>query len=196
MNDGTAVKHGRLQRPPGAGGYRVETFSDVVKRHGVTMACLAALCLLTPGAWYLVTQTSQPFLQRPLPYGLALLAMCAFFFFWSRRRSATLKRQSQWLLYLLLISIVEELTFRLIFPSILEVQVSTSVAHIISSLIFAGIHYVTLRWRFSNCVFTFLGAMGLSHLMAQGDLALVIMAHWVGTFLNTPWPPRMRLVPT
>jgi len=42
---------------------------------------------------------------------------------------------------------------------------------------------------------TFLGGMGLSQLMTHGDLALVVMVHWLGTFLNTPVPPAERNLP-
>ena len=62
-------------------------------------------------------------------------------------------------------------------------------AHVLSNLVFASLHYFTLRWRLVNCIATFLGGMGLSHLMGQGDLLLVIMIHWLGTFINTPSPP-------
>ena len=27
------------------------------------------------------------------------------------------------------------------------------------------------------------------HLMGRGDLLLVILVHWLGTFINTPAPP-------
>ena len=54
-----AARAGRLQRAPGADGYRVDSFIDVVKRHGLTMACLAGLCLLTPGALPLLAQTTR-----------------------------------------------------------------------------------------------------------------------------------------
>jgi membrane protease YdiL (CAAX protease family) len=90
---------------------------------------------------------------------------------------------------LLLISITEELTFRLILPSLLSAQFDGRVPHIMSNLLFAAIHYVTLRWRLRNCIVTFFGAMGLSYLMMQGDLAVVVLVHWFATFLNTPAPP-------
>jgi membrane protease YdiL (CAAX protease family) len=183
---------GRLQRGPTATGYRVETFSDVLKRHGVTMGCLAAVCLMIPGTVPAIATTTTRLFQQPTPYLAGLLGLLAFFSYWSTRRSVSAKRQSQWILYLLFISIVEELTFRLILPSLLSQQFSWLTANILSNLLFAVIHYITLRWKLRNCIVTFLGGMGLSQLMTHGDLVLVVMVHWLGTFLNTPFPPAER----
>ena len=116
---------------------------------------------------------------------------------WSRRRAFTPSRQSLWVGYLLWISIVEEVAFRLLLPALLETEFSRFQAHLISNALFAALHYVTLRWRLVNCIGTFLGAMGLSHLMVEhGNLVLVILVHWAGTFLNTPWPPGTRRLGT
>lgn len=129
--------------------------------------------------------------MQPVPYLSALLCLVLFFIFWSQRRPHAITRQGKWVLYLLCISIVEEVTFRLIFPALLAAQFtfSLTIAHIISNILFAALHYVTLRWKLSNCIATFLGALGLSYLMRHGDLTLVVMVHWLGTFLNTPFPP-------
>jgi hypothetical protein len=195
---GKNPRKGRLQRPPTAAGYRVTTFGEVVARHGGTMGCLAALCLMLPGGWQAITNTSSKSLLQPGPYLLALFGLLIFFAYWSRRRPHSLKRQSQWVLYLLFISIAEEITFRLIFPSLLSSitlfssQFPLLTTHVISNFVFAAIHYVTLRWKLTNCIVTFLGAMGLSHLMRHGDLTMVVMVHWLGTFLNTPFPPAQR----
>ena len=71
-----AARAGRLQRAPGADGYRVDSFIDVVKRHGLTMACLAGLCLLTPGALPLLAQTTARALgQRLVQRRRALVAL-------------------------------------------------------------------------------------------------------------------------
>ena len=184
--------HGRLQRGPTATGYRVETFSDVLKRHGVTMGCLAAICLMTPDTFSAIaTTTTRPF-QQPIPYLVGLLGLLLFFTYWSSRRRTLAKRETQWILYLLYIAIVEELAFRLVFPSLLSQQFNWLTANILSNLLFAVIHYITLRWKLRNCIVTFLGGMGLSQLMTHGDLALVVMVHWLGTFLNTPFPPAVQ----
>jgi membrane protease YdiL (CAAX protease family) len=179
----------RLQREPTDSGYRVETFGDVLKRHGGTMGLFAVVCLMIPGTFSTIAaNTSRLFLQ-PAPYLIGLLALLVFFSYWNRRNPASVKRKSQWIFYLLYISIVEELTFRLIFPSLLSQQFNWLTANILSNLLFASIHYATLRWKLRNCIATFLGGMGLSQLMTHGDFALVVMVHWLATFLNTPFPP-------
>lgn len=180
---------GRLQRAPSRTGYRVATFADVLKRHGLTMTCLALLCLLLPGTWALVADTTAPALGRPHVYLAGVAAMFLFFIYWSRRHALAAGRQVPWLGYLLLISVVEEVTFRLVLPHLLSAHMDVRLAHVTSNLLFACIHYVTLRWRMVNCVATFFGGMGLSHLMGRGDLVLVILVHWLGTFINTPAPP-------
>ncbi|MFT4519247.1 MAG: branched-subunit amino acid transport protein [Halioglobus sp.] len=182
---------GRLQRKPTAAGYRVATFRDVIMRHGVVMGSLAVICLVIPGTFSALTTTTSKLISDPIPYLMGLLGLFLFFFIWSGRREYLATRQSQWILYLLFISIVEEITFRLIFPALLSQQFTGLTAHLISNFLFAGIHYFTLRWRLRNCIVAFLGGMGLSQLMGNGDLTLVVMAHWLGTFLNTPFPPSV-----
>ncbi len=188
------ARQGRLQRPPGADGFRVDSFAAVLRRHGATMGCIALACLALPGALSLLQDTLRPLAQNPRPYLVAVLLLLMFFTLWSflqsrRRPSATAGRQSLWVLYLLFISIVEEVAFRLVLPALLSTHMERMPAHIISNLLFAALHYFTLRWRLGNCMATFLGGMGLAHLMGRGDLTLVILVHWLGTFLNTPAPP-------
>lgn len=182
----------RLQRPATASGYRVDTFSEVIYRHGGTMGLLALLGLLLPGAWEAFQATAAPAAANPRPYLIALAAMIAFFVFWSLRRPQPAVRQVRWVLYLLFISIVEEVAFRLALPLYLQGSLGWLAANVLSNLVFAGLHYVTLRWKLRNCIVTFLGGMGLSQMMTNGDLTAVIMVHWVGTFLNTPFPPPRK----
>ena len=41
------------------------------------------------------------------------------------------------------------------------------------------------------CMFTVFGGLGFSRLLHMtDDLALVVLVHWLVTFLNTPRPPR------
>ncbi len=187
-------RRGRLQRGPSPTGYSVATFSDVLKRHGVTMGCLAVICMMIPGTLHTIATTSTRLIQQPTPYMAGLLGLLVFFSYWSARRPVSATWQTQWILYLLFISIVEELTFRLILPSLLSQHFNWPIANILSNLLFACIHYITLRWKVRNCIATFLGGMGLSQLMTHGDLAMVVMIHWLGTFLNTPFPPAERKV--
>jgi membrane protease YdiL (CAAX protease family) len=187
----------RLQRAPNAAGFRVSTFREVIQRHGVTMGCIAAVCMMTPGAWQALTSTTSRSLLQPGPYLIALLGLLLFFAIWSNRRPHTARRQAQWVLYLLYISIAEEIAFRLMLPSLLSSispDLTLLATQVISNFVFAAIHYVTLRWKLKNCIFTFLGGMGLSHMMRHGDLTMVIMVHWLGTFLNTPFPPHRKKV--
>ncbi|NND69885.1 MAG: CPBP family intramembrane metalloprotease [Halioglobus sp.] len=182
----------RLQRPATASGYRVDTFREVIYRHGGTMGLLALAGLLLPGAWEAFQATTEPALVTPRPYLIGVAAMVVFFIVWSARRPQPVARQVRWVLYLLFISIVEEVAFRLTIPLFLGTSMGWLVANVLSNLVFAGLHYVTLRWKLRNCIVTFLGGMGLSQLLTNGDLTLVIMVHWVGTFLNTPFPPHKK----
>ena len=64
-------------------------------------------------------------------------------------------------------------------------------AIIASNAVFGAIHYVTLRWKLGHCVFAALGGIGLSRLLeSSGDLMLVILVHFIATFLNTPRSPE------
>jgi len=150
--------------------------------------------MMIPGTLHAIATTTTRLIQQPISYMAVLLGLLVFFSYWSTRRPISATRQTQWILYLLFISIVEELTFRLILPSLLSQHFSWPIANILSNLLFACIHYITLRWKVRNCIATFLGGMGLSQLMTHGDLAMVVMIHWLGTFLNTPFPPAERKV--
>jgi membrane protease YdiL (CAAX protease family) len=189
---GLRVHKHRLQRGPTDSGYRVETFGDVIKRHGGTMGLLAAACLLLPSTWSALSATTAPLFQQPFSYFLGALGLLLFFVAWSSRRPVSVGRQVQWVFYLLFISFVEELTFRLVLPALLEPKIGWLIANLLCGALFAILHYVTLRWKLRNCIATFIGAMGLSHLMSQGDFTLVVMVHWLGTFLNTPFPPKVK----
>ena len=184
----------RLQRPANASGYRVDTFREVIYRHGGTMGLLALLGLLLPGTLEALQATTAPAVANPRPYLIGLVGMVVFFILWSLRRPQPAARQTRWVLYLLFISVVEEVAFRLAVPLFLQSSVGWLAANVVSNLIFAGLHYVTLRWKLRNCIVTFLGGMGLSQLMTNGDLTVLVMVHWVGTFLNTPYPPHHKKV--
>ena len=104
-------------------------------------------------------------------------------------------RQIAWICYLFVISVVEEIGFRLGLPLLFTSEFIGIdifwIGIILSNFIFAIIHYFTLRWKLTACVFTFLGGMGFSRLFSvTGDLALVILVHWAVTFLNTPSAPK------
>lgn len=191
-DNGADNQRGRLQRAPTVDGYRVATFPDVLRRHGLTMGALAAVCLVLPGSLGMIVEASGRAAAHPFRYLLGLSGLIFFFAYWGFRHAYQAKRQLQWVLYLLFISVVEEITFRLVLPVLLATTTTVITALVMSNLVFASIHYFTLRWRLVNCIATFLGGMGLSHLMSQGDLLLVIMVHWLGTFINTPAPPSKQ----
>ena len=182
---------GRLQRDYAGAVAPVSTFLQVLYRHGLTMgifACLTAWLLATPAVFW---DAIAYFSANPAKYALALLAILGFFYAVLLRKELTLNpTQGLWVAYLLYISIVEELAFRLFLPLILESSTGFIAAVVLSNLLFAGLHYFTLRWKWQNCAFAFLGGVGLSRLLDNSDdLALVILVHFVATFLNTPSQP-------
>jgi len=152
-------------------------------------ACSTAWLLSTPAVF---RDATADFLANPAQYAIALLAILGFFYVVLKRRGLTLNSiQGFWIAYLLYISIVEELAFRLFLPLILEPSTGLIAAVVLSNVLFAGLHYFTLRWKWQNCLFACLGGIGLSRLLDNsGDLALVILVHFVATFLNTPSQPR------
>jgi membrane protease YdiL (CAAX protease family) len=117
-------------------------------------------------------------------------------FFYLRFISRKLNyRQIFWIGYLFLISIVEEIGFRLSLPILFSEfffkEYSFLIGIVLSNLLFASLHYFTLRWKLKACIFTFLGGIGLSRLLYEtGDITLVVMVHLVVTFLNTPSAPE------
>jgi membrane protease YdiL (CAAX protease family) len=194
QNSGSPTRgksEGRLQRAAAAGGAYISTFRQVVTRHGTTMGLIALGGLLLTQPYQALATTTQAFAEIPWAYFAAGGVLVIFFAFYQLRRGRGLsQRNGFWLGYLLYISVVEEVAFRLVLPTWLEGGIGFTTAVVLSNLIFAGIHYVTLRWRWRNCVFTFVGGLGFSHMLnLHQDLVLVILAHWFFTFLNTPVPP-------
>ncbi len=182
---------GRLQRDYSGTTLPVSTFVQVLYRHGCTMGFIAAtlICLQsTPDAFQAVASN---FSENPSTYIVALLAALGFFFVFLVSKGVPLSRiQGLWIVYLLYISIVEELAFRLFLPMAIEPSAGFLSAIVMSNFLFALLHYFTLRWKWKNCVFVFLGGIGLSRLLENsGDLALLVLVHFVATFLNTPSQP-------
>ena len=186
-----SARGGRLQRPPTLGGSHIGTFRQILYRHGLTMGALALLVSALPNALEHIARTTDRFVNHPTGYLFAGIMLLALFVYYQQRRGYRRSpRNNLWLAYLLYISVVEELTFRLLLPLAASNTVDFYVAVIISNLIFAAIHYVTLRWHLRNCLFVFIGGMGFAHMLASHqDLTAVILAHWFFTFLNTPAPP-------
>ena len=185
------MAEGRLQRPSSDGHY-VSSFKQVLYRHGATMGCIALLGLSLSLASQFRSDYGSDFFSRPAIYVITGGIILAFFIIFLRFRKWELdKGQCFWIVYLLGISIVEEIAFRLTIPAVLLGTVGSVLSIFISNFLFAAIHYVTLRWKLIPCFSAFIGGMGLSHLLENTEnIALLILVHWFVTFLNTPRPPK------
>jgi len=183
---------GRLQRPAAISAQAIFHTSQVIQRHLLTMTIVAVAAYAVLGSTAVLRAWLAPLTMDWLGYGLSLLlilgVMLAFLRF---RRVPISQMQCGWLAYLLLISTVEELAFRVFLPLYLDQFLDLRASVIISSVIFGVLHYWTLRWRLGACLFTVLGGLGFSRLLhTTDDLALVVLVHWLVTFLNTPRPPQ------
>ncbi len=187
------TREGRLQRKPEDGLY-ISSFHQVLLRHGMTMTAIALICMLSSRSIMNLNSNSIDFLLRPEIYAIASGFIVLFFVFYLllRKRAIDLS-QTLWIGYLLGISVVEEFAFRLAVPLLLAGITSNLFAILISNLLFAGLHYFTLRWKLIPCLFTFLGGIGFARLLDNSEnIVLVILVHWFVTFLNTPVPPNTR----
>jgi membrane protease YdiL (CAAX protease family) len=183
---------GRLQHH-GGDGVKITSFKQVMLRHGLLMLILALLCIFLPNASSDFAWSMKRFFSYPHYYALAFFALFVFLLAYSQLSDKVVNRkQLMWIGYLLFISIVEEWIFRLVFPGFLKEYLTPIHAVVISNLMFASIHYFTLRWRLVWVIFAFFGAMGLSRAMSYGDLMALIWIHWLATFLNTPFPPGVK----
>ena len=189
------VPEGRLQRKALDPDFYISKFRQVLIRHGLTMSAILFLCILTPYIPTALIYSIADLFINPNRYFLLSLsvAFVMFSFLWVTRKELNF-RQLIWIIYLLLISIIEEISFRLSIPIIGVNFMSDNffwIAVFISNFCFAAIHYFTLRWNLSACVLAFLGGMGFSRLFQiTEDLTLVIILHWLLTFFNTPTAPR------
>ena len=189
------VPEGRLQRKALDPDFYISKFRQVLIRHGLTMSAILFLCILTPYIPTALIYSIADLFINPNRYFLLSLsvAFVMFSFLWVTRKELNF-RQLIWIIYLLLISIIEEISFRLSIPIIGVNFMGDNffwLAVFISNFCFAAIHYFTLRWKLSACVLAFLGGMGFSRLFQiTEDLTLVIILHWLLTFFNTPTAPR------
>lgn len=182
---------GRLQRVAGPGQTRITRFRQVLARHGLLVLLLSLGSFALPGSFASLEWGTRRFVSAPQPYLVGAGCLFVLLLALSKlSRGAFNPRQVAWLVYLLAVSIGEEWVFRLAIPGFLLSYAALPVAVVASNLVFALIHYFTLRWRLPWVVGAFLGGMGLSNLMRHGDLLLLIALHWFATFLNTRNPPR------
>ena len=184
----------RLQRPATGKQSLVTTFTQVFVRHGLTMGTIAGICIFLPVASVKYSPNFTPLMSSPFYY-LATLSLMSLGFISLLLMSGHPKKKIllPWLAYLFFISVVEEFAFRLILPTMLSGLVGMVPAVLFSNLLFACIHYVTLRWKFINCAFVFIAGLGLSRLLTNTeDIAVVTLTHFFFTFINTPTPPKQR----
>jgi len=185
----------RLQRTPDFTGNLLRSFPAVALRHGLPGALLGAVCLLHPDLRALLLPALAGFLADPgryLAFALVTLAAMASYAWFNDRRLDALA--VVWMLYLLMVSVWEEWVFRLAIPYIAtENGVAMPAAVIASNLLFAVMHYFTLRWKWQWCLAAGLGGLALSRNFAMHqDLVLIIGIHWVATYMNTPRLPGRR----
>ena len=190
------IPAGRLQRAASSQKTYISKFRQVLARHGLTMASIAIICLLLPSIQTALFSSVDNLIRNPPKYLLWSLIVATFIFGFLKytKREIDL-RQLIWVGYLFMISLVEEIAFRLSLPLLITSEITGIsfywIGALISNLIFATTHYFTLRWKLNACIFTFLGGMGFSRMLdTTGDLTAVILLHWAVTFLNTPTPPR------
>ena len=182
---------GRLQRPAKARFRAVLHFRQVLARHLVTMLVVAVVTGLWVAGVDDWKRLLSPLIAHPVHYLAICVAIVAGIAVYQRVRSIPWSAaQVGWVGYLFLISVVEEWAFRVFLPLYLMDDLGARASIVVSSVIFGALHYFTLRWRMMPCLLTALGGLGFSRMLeVSGDLALVILVHWIVTFLNTPRPP-------
>ena len=173
----------------------------VLKRY-IKIIIIVLICFFTfILGLYLLSQDSNNFISKKIkdkvPYEIKFFLKKTIFHLPYTKREFNL-RQLIWIGYLFMISAVEEIAFRLSLPLLITSDVTGIsffwIGALISNLLFATIHYFTLRWKLNACIFTFLGGMGFSRMLdTTGDLTAVILLHWAITFLNTPAAPKGQI---
>jgi len=184
----------RLQRPAKDQNYLINTFNQVLARHFLTMSIIATICIFMSIESFADSIYLKPLTSSPVFYFFILTAISLFFIFIYLKRGYKIESiHLAWLTYLLFISVAEEIAFRMMLPILLSGTFGMISAVLFSNFLFAYIHYVTLRWKFINCVVAFIGGLGLSRLLVSTeDVAILVLVHYFFTFLNTPLPPERR----
>ena len=152
-----SVPKRRLQRPAKDQNLLINTFNQVLARHFLTMAVIAGFCIFISIDSFANSIYLKPLTSSPVFYFFILTAISLFFIFFYLKRGHKIEWiHVAWLTYLLFISIVEEFAFRMMLPILLSGTFGMMSAVLFSNLLFACIHYVTLRWKFINCVVAFI----------------------------------------
>ena len=190
------ISGGRLQRASQNSTIYISKFRQVLLRHGMTMSLISFGCVLFPVVLVELFLSLDDLFFNINRYVIVCLGLGFVMLLYLRFLSKELNcRQILWIWYLLFISTVEEIGFRLSLPILFSnfflKEYSFLIGIFLSNLLFAVLHYFTLRWKLQACIFTFLGGIGLSRLFyLTEDLALIILVHWGITFLNTPTAPK------
>ena len=189
-----SMRKRRLQRPAKDQNYLINTFNQVLARHFLTMSMIATICIFMSIDSFADSIYLKPLIYSPFFYFFILTAISLFFIFIYLKRGYKIEPiHLVWLTYLLFISVAEEIAFRMMLPILLSGTFGMISAVLFSNFLFAYIHYVTLRWKFINCVVAFIGGLGLSRLLVSTeDVAILVLVHYFFTFLNTPLPPERR----
>ena len=189
-----SMRKRRLQRPAKDQNYLINTFNQVLARHFLTMSMIATICIFMSIDSFADSIYLKPLISSPFFYFFILTAISLFFIFIYLKRGYKIEPiHLAWLTYLLFISVAEEIAFRMMLPILLSGTFGMISAVLFSNFLFAYIHYVTLRWKFINCVVAFIGGLGLSRLLVSTeDVAILVLVHYFFTFLNTPLPPERR----
>jgi membrane protease YdiL (CAAX protease family) len=189
-----SMRKRRLQRPAKDQNYLINTFNQVLARHFLTMSIIATICIFMSIESFADSIYLKPLTSSPFFYFFILTAISLFFIFIYLKRGYKIESiHLAWLTYLLFISVAEEIAFRMMLPILLSGTFGIISAVLFSNFLFAYIHYVTLRWKFINCVVAFIGGLGLSRLLVSTeDIAILVLVHYFFTFLNTPLPPERR----
>ena len=189
-----SMRKRRLQRPAKDQNYLINTFNQVLARHFLTMSIIATICIFISIESFADSIYLKPLTSSPVFYFFILTAISLFFIFIYLKRGYKIEPiHLAWLTYLLFISVAEEIAFRMMLPILLSGTFGMISAVLFSNFLFAYIHYVTLRWKFINCVVAFIGGLGLSRLLVSTeDVAILVLVHYFFTFLNTPLPPERR----
>ena len=191
------IKEGRLQRRSLNSEIYISKFRQVLLRHGLTMALISAICICIPFIPSALFSSLSYLMVAPNKYIFwsFCVGVMILIFLKSTNRDINL-REIFWITYLFVISLVEEITFRLSLPLVAKEFFGIGLFWFyvfLSNTLFAIIHYFTLRWKIRACILAFLGGMAFSRLFeTTEDLALVIILHWAITFLNTPTAPKIE----
>ena len=188
----TRPRRRRLQRDKDFTGERLSSFREVFVRHGLPGLVLAVCLFAVPGLPDIFIESVSRAVSHVGLYllGAVVILIGLSAYTWSIDRQWR-RAQLGWVVYLGALSFWEEWVFRLAIPQILEgLGASIWLAAGVSAVLFGGLHYFTLRWKWYWCVGACFGGLYFSHQMElHGDLLLVAAIHWIATSINTPRPP-------